>query len=84
MRRFRRSGSTNGAIEITGDAPDGVVVRDAEESFVAALQESDTAVETIGDSNATSRREAWRNRRAIGAAGVLLAALALLVARRRR
>lgn len=63
---------------------DDEVVRDAEESLVAALQESDTALEALHDAGtdqaATGDRRGWR----IGIAGLILAALGLVVARRRR
>ncbi len=63
---------------------DHEVVRDAEESLVAALQESDTAVEAMQDSGSDGRglRDSrhWR----IGVAGTLLALLGIMVARRRR
>lgn len=60
------------------------VVRDAEESLVAALQESDTAVEALGDSTADAALEGSRRRWTIGVAGTLLALLGFVVARRRR
>lgn len=74
------------------DAPDGdpgvdpeTVARDAEESLVAALQESDTAVEAlhdvgagvVPDAGAAARPKLW-------VAGAVLAVLGLVVARRRR
>lgn len=61
------------------------VVRDAEESLVAALQESDTAAEAIIDSGVDAGVEGRSRRRwTIGVAGTLLAALGFVVARRRR
>ena len=74
-RRHRRSADD----AVTDDE----VLRDAEESLVAALQESDTAVEAIHDSGsdaAEGRDRRWK----IGAAGVLLALLGVMVTRRRR
>ena len=61
------------------------VVRDAEESLVAALQESDTAVEAIQDSASHAGTEPATDRRrwAVGAA-LALAILGVFVARRRR
>ncbi|MBC7461339.1 MAG: hypothetical protein H7287_08250 [Thermoleophilia bacterium] len=58
-------------------------VRDVEEGLIAALQESDTAVEALQDSTQDAPRSARRTRHAVGAAGLLLALLALVVARRR-
>lgn len=66
-----------------GDGDEGVV-RDAEESLVAALQESDTAVEAIADSSADAPAHGRDRRWKVGAAGVVLAALGIIVARRRR
>ena len=63
---------------------DEQVVRDAEESLVAALQESDTAVEALGDSGADARDDGSRRRWTIGVAGTLLALLGIMVARRHR
>lgn len=63
---------------------DEQVVRDAEESLVAALQESDTAVEALGDSGVDGRTAGSRRRWTIGIAGALLAVLGIVVARRRR
>jgi hypothetical protein len=63
---------------------DEQVVRDAEESLVAALQESDTAVEALGDSGVDARADGARRRWTIGIAGTLLAVLGIVVARRRR
>jgi hypothetical protein len=63
---------------------DEQVVRDAEESLVAALQESDTAVEALGDSGVDARADGSRRRWTIGIAGTLLALLGFMVARRRR
>ena len=61
-----------------------LAVRDTEEALIAALQESDTAAETLHDTSLDHPRSARRRRGAIGAAGLLLALLALVVARRRR
>ncbi|MCW2921064.1 MAG: hypothetical protein JWL76_938 [Thermoleophilia bacterium] len=63
---------------------DHEVVRDAEESLVAALQESDTAVEAMQDSGADGRSLRDSRRWRIGVAGTLLALLGIMVARRRR
>jgi hypothetical protein len=63
---------------------DEQVVRDAEESLVAALQESDTAVEALGDSGSDARADGSRRRWTIGIAGAFLALLGVMVARRRR
>jgi hypothetical protein len=63
---------------------DEQVVRDAEESLVAALQESDTAVEALGDSGMNPGADGSRRRWTIGIAGSLLALLGIMVARRRR
>jgi hypothetical protein len=60
------------------------LLRDAEESLVAALQESDTAVEALGDTGADATGRASRRQWTIGAAGLVLAALGFMVARRRR
>lgn len=68
-----------------GEVDPEAVARDAEESLVAALQESDTAVEAlhdvgagvVPDPGATVRPKLW-------VAGALLAVLGLVVARRRR
>lgn len=60
------------------------VVRDAEESLVAALQESDTAVEALADSEADAGAGPASGRRKLGIAAMLLAALGVMVARRRR
>ncbi|MCW2974601.1 MAG: hypothetical protein JWN72_2874 [Thermoleophilia bacterium] len=67
-----------------GASDDERAMRDVEEGLVAALQESDTAVETLQDSTQDAPRVARRRRGAIGAAGMLLALLALVVTRRRR
>ncbi len=79
MGRRRRAGRAD--LELVDDQE---VVRDAEESLVAALQESDTAVEAMQDSG--TDRASWRDARRwrIGIAGTLLALLGILVARRRR
>lgn len=63
---------------------DHEVVRDAEESLVAALQESDTAVEALHDSGADGRALRDQRRWRIGIAGMMLALLGIMVARRRR
>jgi hypothetical protein len=63
---------------------DEEVVRDAEESLVAALQESDTAVEAFQDTSVDGGSPLADPRWRIGLAGLLLAALGLVVARRRR
>lgn len=63
---------------------DDEVVRDAEESLVAALQESDTAIEALHDAGADHAVSGDRRRLRIGLAGLLLAMLGLVVARRRR
>jgi hypothetical protein len=63
---------------------DPEVVRDAEESLVAALQESDTAVEALQDSGTDGRSLRDSRRWRIGIAGTLLALLGIMVARRRR
>ena len=77
-----------------GNKPDEVMVeptldeaaevrRDAEESLVAALQESDTAVEAMQDSSVDTP-EPWHRRHwQIGVAGLIVAALGILVTRRR-
>ena len=78
MGRRRRQSST--AEELV----DEQVVSDVEESLVAALQESDTAVEALGDSGADARADGSRQRWTIGVAGTLLALLGIMVARRRR
>ena len=63
---------------------DQEVVRDAEETLVAALQESDTAVEALHDSGTDGRSPHDSRRWRIGIAGTLLALLGIVVARRRR
>lgn len=63
---------------------DEAVIRDAEESLVAALQESDTAVEALQDAEADARDGRVSQRWKIGVAGTLLAALGVVVARRRK
>jgi hypothetical protein len=78
LGRRRRDAST--AEELV----DEQVVSDVEESLVAALQESDTAVEALGDSGADARADGSRRRWTIGVAGTLLALLGIMVARRRR
>lgn len=71
--------------QVTADElVDEQVVRDAEESLVAALQESDTAVEALGDSGLDARADGSRRRWTIGIAGALLGLLGVMVARRRR
>jgi hypothetical protein len=66
------------------DLVDEEVVRDAEESLVAALQESDTAVEALQDTSIDGGLPLADRRWRIGLAGLLLAVLGLVVARRRR
>lgn len=61
---------------------DPTVVRDAEESLVAALQESDTALEVLQD-EAAQPGPRWRSRRGLTLTGVVLAAIALVVLKRR-
>ena len=63
---------------------DEAVVRDAEESLVAALQESDTAIEALQDADADARDGHDSRRWKIGVAGLVLAVLGIVVARRRR
>lgn len=75
-RRRNRAG-----VELVDDHE---VLRDAEESLVAALQESDTAVEALHDSEADGRSMRDDRRVRIGIAAALLAALGIMVARRRR
>jgi hypothetical protein len=62
---------------------DEAVIRDAEESLVAALQESDTAVEALHDAEVDARAAGGSRRWRFGVAGALLAALGFVVARRR-
>ena len=64
------------------DPSDEIIARDTEESLVAALQESDSAVDAVHDANADAGRKE-RRRRMITVGGMLLAALGLVVARRR-
>ncbi len=78
MARRRRSRPDAGVLD------DHEVVRDAEESLVAALQESDTAVEAMHDSGADGGSLHDARRWRIGIAGALLALLGIMVARRRR
>lgn len=78
MGRRRREAST------ADEMVDEQVVSDVEESLVAALQESDTAVEALGDSGAHARAGGAHRRWTIGVAGTLLALLGFMVARRRR
>lgn len=84
--RLRRIGAITGSRDLAV-SPVGAeaeeVVRDAEESLVAALQESDTAVEAMGDSTVDGPYAAPSRRWQIGVAGLLLAALGIIVARRR-
>ena len=75
-RRRNRAG-----VELVDDHE---VLRDAEESLVAALQESDTAVEAMHDSEVDGRSMRDDRRVRIGIAAALLAALGIMVARRRR
>lgn len=79
-----RRDSRPGPISISGDADDDLVTRDAEESLVAALQESDTAVEALQDAGVADAAPRQRRRLALGTAGVILATLGFLVRRRRR
>ena len=65
------------------ESADEAVLRDAEESLVAALQESDTAVEAMQDAEQDVREGRVSRRWRIGIAGTLLAALGVVVARRR-
>ncbi|MCW2926564.1 MAG: hypothetical protein JWM86_532 [Thermoleophilia bacterium] len=83
MSRFR--GRSRDVSFERAEATDDSVVRDAEESLVAALQESDTAVEAMQDSASGAGPDAAGDRRrwAVGA-GVVLALLGVFVARRRR
>lgn len=60
------------------------VLRDAEESLVAALQESDTAVEALHDTAHDAPDDRSRQRWTVGLAGLVLAVLGFVVARRRR
>ena len=76
LRRRSRDGDA-------GIVDDQEVVRDAEESLVAALQESDTAVEAMQDSGVDGSAVRDVRRWKIGIAGALLALLGILVARRR-
>lgn len=57
------------------------IVRDTETSLVAALQESDSAVDATHDAAVDAGRRT--RRRMLTVAGLALAALGLLVARRR-
>jgi len=68
---------------MAGADADETVVRDAEESLVAALHESDTAVETVRDETIDGAVRAPNRRWTVGFAGLILALLGLLVARRR-
>jgi hypothetical protein len=81
MGLLRRSRIEDATPELADDA--SAVLRDAEESLVAALQESDTAVEAMGDTGSHAPDAAARRRWTIGVAGVVLAALGIMVARRR-
>jgi hypothetical protein len=84
-----RHGSTRPTTRDSGDVEaeslgaDDAVVRDAEQSLVAALQESDTAIETMQDAEADGVTALHSNRVRVTLAGLALALLALLVARRR-
>jgi hypothetical protein len=82
MGMLRRIRSEDAPAELADDA--SAVLRDCEESLVAALQESDTAVEAIGDTGSDAGSARSRRRWTIGAAGLALAALGFMVARRRR
>ncbi len=62
---------------------DEAVLRDAEETLVAALQESDTAVEAMQDAEHDVREGRISRRWSFGIAGALLAVLGVVVARRR-
>lgn len=66
----------------SGDPRDEMIVRDTEESLVAALQESDTAVDAAHDATVDAGSRT-RRRRMITVGGLLLAAIGLVVARRR-
>lgn len=83
-RAWQGARAASEAIGESADAGDADVALDAERSLVAALQESDTAVETMQDTSADGRREVPGRAWTIGAAGLILAGLGLLVARRRR
>ena len=76
-RRVRRAAA---------EARDGVrptdVARDAEESLVGALEESNTAVETLHDADVDSRSRFTRARE-LGVAALFLLALAMFLKRRR-
>ncbi|MCW2923127.1 MAG: hypothetical protein JWM98_531 [Thermoleophilia bacterium] len=84
--RLRRVDATPGASAGPGardDSEPEELVRDAAESLVAALHESDTAVEAMGDSGGSTPAAQGLRRWHVGLAGLLLAALGILVARRR-
>ena len=83
--RLRRTWRDKPAAPTVAPDDEELVTRDAEESIVAALHESDTAVDAMHDTAADAGRETGdRQRWKIGAAGLALAVLGLLVARRRR
>jgi hypothetical protein len=69
---------------VTGASDDERATRDLEAGLVAALQESDTAVEALQDGSVDRPLHERRRRGLIGVAGLLVATLALVVARRRR
>lgn len=76
-RRYRRPADVLDEIELE-------VERHAEESLVAALQESDTAVEALQDADTDAREGRVSRRWQIGIMGLVLALLGILVARSRR
>lgn len=89
IRRGTSPGRTDGAGSGAGKpstlgADAELVLRDAEESLVAALQESDTAVEAIHDTGADESPRRSRRRWKLAAGGLVLALLSIMVARRRR
>jgi len=78
-----RGSNGNGARADHDETP-AEVARDAEEAFVAALQESDTAVEALQDAG-NDHRSPWQRRRwQLGALGLVTAFLSVMVTRRRR
>jgi MYXO-CTERM domain-containing protein len=85
--RLRRVTSIEGSepmIVPTTPAEELDLVRhDTAEAMVAALQESDTAVEAIHDASVDDPAQARRNTRRIGIAAAALLLIGLLVARRR-
>lgn len=105
MRRSRVRGTIRGMSINAYDDGEGIVdaaeaaaeveaaARDCEQSLVAALQESDTAVEALndgvndarsGEEVATWRARAGRHPLRVSLAGLMLAAIGLLFAARRR